>query len=480
MRITTARATWLAFAICLLTSTTLASPVVAVDWDSLPRCQWALMSGPLKVGCVTGYTVGPAVGPDGPLESEAPTILTAQSLDTSVAEVRIVAPHTLQIASTGAGATQVCYTFAPRPWNPQETKRCFDVAVGSDVAPTCGARTTTPDGYVVSTRHLHVGCPTTWSAGSNDMSGQHRPVTRVVTSDASVMQVAIQPYNSGGRSFTGAAHTPVGAGRVATCYWWDPLPGIPGDGGPACFVFTVHPLTKAIVSLPRSDNEPRCNLNPAAATAHLQMACSGLLPVDPGTTATSSNPSVIEVKNYAFGSSFIAAGIGTSDVCFTQKGLATCIAMTSHLPTVDVTSMSLNFPSSAPVPSGPPATPPQTSDATSQASGAASQVPTNAQAANSTQTPIVTITQKAAGVSVALQQSGSKHLLVIRTGLRPGTRITVVVAKPDPRTGEMRSGARRAARVDSRGRVQITVATGLESRITLTGPGGRRMLTIRA
>ena len=450
----------------------------AVNWDQTPQCQWGVVAGPLKAGCWTYWSNGPATSPSGVKEAQAPQILTVESLNPNVAEARIVTgqnsagPTSLQIATVSPGATQVCYTIQPRTWAPNDSRFCIDIEVGTEQEPVCAVQTKTVDGYSVSTGHRHVGCPALSATGSIDASGRLMPVTRAVSSNQGIMRVTAVPPPWDPAGTPGAVFQPSGVGKAAICYWWTPLPGIVWDGGPSCFINTFHPLTKNIYSLPKSDNEAKCNFDASASTAHLQMSCFTRLTPDIGKFVSTSDSNVVELKQYPDWSTMIAVGVGKSTVCIARTDGERCIDVTSYEPSEDVMAKSLAYPGKTPAPAS--GTPAPSAD---QPNGGAAATPSPSTGTTTGPTPTIVFERK--GVDVSAPKVGVGGTLALRTNLRPRTSIQVVTTAWDPATKKNKVVSRKTARLDGFGDAKVAVRLAAGQRVTVSTSSGTRLAAIR-
>jgi hypothetical protein len=337
-------------------------------------CAWTAGQGPLPIGCVTGFIPvlvdGRSVVPID-YSSSNPAVATVERIEGG----NPWGQYRLRVTTVSFGTTQICYSFREIGNYGNELKNsvgiqsdsnksvnkdlpvCHTVDVGPNVQADCGGTEINSQGFAISTNHMQLGC-SGWSfRGSGYPPNaefsypRFQRVTGAWSSNPSILKVWLAPGNVPGVP-NQAEYEAVGVGAATMCWSWEPRPEVRGDGGPACFKYTVHPPTVNVRDprLTRALNEPLINFDPTAANAHMQMG--GFVNWNLGApnsdfSVTSSSPEVVGVWPWPDSTNVALSAyrLGKSIVCVESKAgdqpSKRCIEVTVHTPDVDVSRFDL-------------------------------------------------------------------------------------------------------------------------------------------
>lgn len=458
-------------------------------------CTWSFDKGPLPIGCTTGIIPSLING-----QSVDPTDL--MSSNPAVATVELVeggnpwGRYRIEITTVGFGSTEVCYTQkgwgktpvindssvpegAEPPTPERSDRRCHTIDVGQSVQSDCGGTELTPEGFSVSTRHMQLGC-TGWSVRGSGYpptpefpSGRFQRVTDAWSSNQSIIKIWIAPGDRPGIP-NEAKYEAVGVGQATICHSWEPRPEVPGDGGPSCWKYTVHPPTVNVRDprLTRALNEPLINFDPSATSAHFQMG--GFMNWDvseygPDAVVTSSDPRIVEVGKWNNGPKhwFQAVRLGNATVCLEgiKSGVPAknCIDVTVHPADVNVKGFDLtrNL---------------YTGDVTS-AEASTIPVVTTPPSADVVPETAPEVVKRAKDVRVNVSSSDTKILLTFTGKWNKGQKVQIST-KPTSTSASTSKQTTKTVTSQKKGRIAVTVANTPDQQVVVRIKGGRVLAVV--
>lgn len=471
------------------TATNLDSRDSSKNW-----CTWTFDKGPLPIGCTTGIIPSLIDG-----RSVAPTDLT--SSNPAVATVELVeggnpwGQYRIEITTVGFGSTEVCYTQkgwgktpvindssvpeGAKPTPERSDQRCHTIQVGQSVQSDCGGSELTPEGFLVGTRHMQLGC-TGWSVLGPEAirtpespSRRFQRVTDAWSSNQSIVEIWIAPGDSPDVP-NQAKFEAVGVGQATICHSWEPRPEVPNDGGPSCWKYTVHPPTVNVRDprLTRALNEPLINFDPSATSAHFQMGGYTNWDVSeygPDAVVTSSDPRVFKARPLTGSSpvSLAAHRIGTSTICVEgiKSGVPAkhCIDVTVHPADVNVKGFDLtrNL---------------YTGDVTS-AEASTIPVVTTPPSADVVPETAPEVVKRAKDVRVNVSSSDTKIVLTFTGKWNKGQKVQIST-KPTSTSASTSKPTTKTVTSHKKGRIAVTVANTPDQQVVVRIKGGRVLAVV--